>query len=59
MSADFSVPWDKNVVTTEDEKIANYSPLAKEIRKMHRVSTKTVPLVVGCLGVVSGQLEVF
>ena len=60
MSTDFSVPWDTNVVTTEDEKIGNYSaPLAKEIRKMHRVSTKAVPLVVGCLGVVSGQFEVF
>ena len=40
----------------EDEKILNYSPLAKEIRKIHRVSTKTVPVVVGALGVVSGRL---
>lgn len=41
----------------EDEKINNYSPLAKEIRKMHCVSTKIVPLVVGCLGVVSSRFE--
>ncbi|KXJ19770.1 hypothetical protein AC249_AIPGENE21527 [Exaiptasia diaphana] len=52
---DFSVPWDKNVVLKEDEKVAKYAPLAKEIRKMHRVSTKVVPLVVGCLGVVSSR----
>ena len=54
---DFSVPWDKNVVSREDEKITNYSPLVKEITKLHRVSAKVVPLVVGCLGVVSCRLE--
>ena len=43
---DFSVPWDRN------EKILNYSPLAK----IHSVSTKIVPAVVGALGVVSGRL---
>ena len=53
---DFSVPWDKNIVSKEEEKILNYSPLAKEIRKMHRVSTKVVPVVVGALGVVSRNL---
>ena len=52
---DFSVPWGKNVVLKENEKVAKYLPLAKEIRKMHRVSTKVVPLVVGCLGVVSSR----
>ena len=31
---DFSVPWDKNV-SKEDEKINNYSPLVKEITKLH------------------------
>ena len=54
---DFSVPWDKNVVSKEDEKINNYSLLVKEITKLHRVSAKVVPLVVGCLGVVSCRLE--
>ena len=44
---------DGNVMRKEDEKILNYSPLAKEIRKIHRVSTKIVPVVVGALGVVS------
>ena len=54
---DFSVPWDKNVVSKEDEKINNYSPLVKEITKLHQVSAKVVPLVVGCFGVVSCRLE--
>ena len=44
------------MVVKEEEKIAKYSPLAKEIRKMHRVSTKVVPLVVGSLGIVSSNL---
>ena len=34
------------MVTKEDEKITNFSPLEKEIKKMHRVLTKNVPLVV-------------
>lgn len=54
-----SVSWDKNVVTKEDKEIANYCSPAKEIRKMHRVSTKTVPWLVGYLGVVSDHLEGF
>ena len=55
----FLVPWDRNMVTKKDEKITNESPQEKEIRKMHWVLTKIAPLVVGCLGVVSGWLLVF
>ena len=55
---DFSVPNDKNVVDKEKEKIENYRDLAKEIRKVHKVRTKIVPLVIGSLGVVSETLEV-
>ena len=47
------------MVNKEDEKITNYSPLVKEITKRHRVSTKVVPLVVGCVCVVSCRLEHF
>ena len=47
------------MVTKEDEKITNFSPLANEIRKMHQVLIKIVPLVVGCLGVMSSQLKGF
>ena len=31
---DFSISWDRNVESKEDEKILNYSPLAKEIIKI-------------------------
>ena len=50
---DFSVPNDKNVVTKEEEKIDKYTKLGYEIRKLHKVSTNLVPLVVGALGTVS------
>ena len=53
----FSVPWDKNVLSKEDERINNHFPLVKEITKLHRVSAKVVPLVVGCSGVVPCRLE--
>jgi len=53
---DFSVPWDKNVRVKEDEKVTKYSPLAQEVRKLHRVATKIIPVVVGSLGIVSDRL---
>ena len=58
MFANFLEQWTRNVVIKEDEKITNYSPVAKEIRKMLRLMSITiVPMVVGSLAVGSGQLE--
>jgi len=54
---DFSVPGDRNVLNKETEKVEHYTPLSYEIRKLHKVSTKIVPLVVGSLGVVTIHLE--
>ena len=56
---DFSVPSDVNVVGKEDEKIMRYSPLALDARKLHGVSTKVIPVVVGSFGVVSSRLAGF
>ena len=53
---EFSVPWDKNVLLKEEEKVSKYIPLAKEIRKVHRVSTKIVPIILGSLGTVTTRL---
>jgi D-alanine-D-alanine ligase-like ATP-grasp enzyme len=53
---DFSVPWDVYVVSKEDEKIRHYSPLANELRKLHRVSTKIILIIVGSLGTISKNL---
>ena len=54
---EFSVPWDKNVLLKEEEKTSKYIPLAKEVRKVHRVSTKIVPIVLGSLGTITNQLK--
>ena len=51
------IPWNKNVANKEDEEIINYSPLVREIKKLHQISAKVVLLVVGCFGVVSCRLE--
>ena len=53
---DFSVPFDANVEMKEEEKMTRYAELATEVRRLHRVSTKVVPVVVGALGVVSRRL---
>ena len=46
----FSVPMDKNVVRKEDEKVEKYQLLAQEIRKMHKVNTEIIPILIGTLG---------
>ena len=53
----FSVPWDKNVLLKEEEKVSKYIPLAKEIRKVHKVSTKIIPIILGSLGTVTTKLK--
>ena len=53
---DFSVPNDKNVEAKEKEKVEKYTPLAYEIRKMEKVKTEVIPLVIGALGAVSENL---
>ena len=54
--ADFSVPWDKNVLIKEQKKITKYVPLAKDLTKVRKMSTKIVPVVIGGLGLVSPNL---
>ena len=53
---DFSVPLEKNVVKNEDEKVEKYLQLAQEIRKMHKVNTEIIPIVIGALGTVPKRL---
>ena len=43
---------DMNVVKKEDEKVEKYLQLAQEIRKMHKVNTEIIPVVIGALGTV-------
>ena len=40
----------------EQEKIARYVPLAKDLTKLRKMSTKIVPLVISGLGLMSPKL---
>ena len=53
---DVSIHFDKNVVRKEDEKVEKYLQLAKEFRKMHKVNTKIIHVVIGALGTVPKRL---
>ena len=53
---DFSVPFDKNVVTKETEKTTKYERLATEVTREHTVTTIIIPIVVGAMGTVSRNL---
>ena len=53
---DFAVPLDGNVERKEDEKESNYEALATEVRRMYRVRTEIVPVVIGALGTVPKRL---
>ena len=53
---DFSFPWDKNIQNKEQGKIDTYVPLAKDITKVRKMSTRIVPVIIGGLGLVSPNL---
>ena len=56
---DFAVPWDKNVVKKEDEKLERYLPLAREMTRLYGMKAKVVPIVVGGLGTIPKRLAKF
>ena len=53
---DFAVPFDSNVVKTEEKKIGKYRDLAAEVARMNAAKVEVVPIVVGALGIVSKDL---
>ena len=54
---DFSVPFDGNVAKKEDEKKTKYTDLARLVAAEHNVRVEIIPIVVGALGVITGDLE--
>ena len=46
---DVAVPGDAKVELKEKEKIDKYQDLAKELRKLWKVKTRVVPIVIGAL----------
>ena len=54
---DVSIPADKNVSYKEFEKKSKYKDLEIEIRRMWKVNTTIVPIVVGALGLISNDFD--
>ena len=46
---DVALPGDAKVELKEKEKIDKYQDLAKELRKLWKVKTRVVPIVIGAL----------
>ena len=54
---DISCPMEANVWNKEVEKVAKYGPLKEELQRMWNCRGMVVPVVVGCLGAVSKNIE--
>lgn len=54
---DIAVPVDANAEKKEQEKITKYSDLARELRKIWKTKTKTIPIVIGALGAVTKNVK--
>ena len=49
---DVTVPADKNISLKEFQKLSKYEDLEIEVTKMWRLKTKTIPVVIGDLGII-------
>jgi len=54
---DTAVPADARVEEKEQEKMDRYQDLARELKRLWKVETKVIPIVVGALGTVTKGLE--
>ena len=54
------MPFDQNIVKTEDEKVERYQDLAFEIKREHRnAKVEVIPVVIGALGAYSKNAKNF
>ena len=56
---DLSVPSDSNVAAKVFEKLSKYKDLEIEVEKMWHLKTKTIPVVVGSLGLIKKGTNTF
>ncbi|XP_063955404.1 uncharacterized protein LOC135154101 [Lytechinus pictus] len=52
---DIAIPGDCRAWRKEEEKIQKYNDLAWELRRIWKVKTKVVPIVIGALGTVTSR----
>jgi hypothetical protein len=47
MLIDVAISGDRNVIKREDEKILKYKDLTTEIKRMWKVKTRVIPVIIG------------
>ena len=57
MLIDLAIPSDRNTAVKVAEKLSKYKDLEIEITKMWGLKTKSVPVVIGALGIVKKGIE--
>ena len=56
---DVAVPADKNISLKEFQKLSKYKDLEIEVTKMWKLKAKTIPVVIGTLGMIKKGLQIF
>ena len=56
---DVTVPADKNISLKEFQKLSKYKDLEIEVTKMWKLKTKTIPVVIGALGMIKKGTQKF
>ena len=56
---DVVVPADKNISLKEFQKLSKYKDLEIEVTKMWKLKTKTIPVVIGALGMIKKGTQNF
>ena len=54
---DVTVPADKNISLKEFQKLSKYKDLEIEVTKMWKLQTKTIPVVIGDLGIIKKDTQ--
>ena len=56
---DVTVPADKNIFLKEFQKLFKYKDLEIKVTKMWELKTKTIPVVIGALGMIKRDTQNF
>ena len=54
---DVAIPWDTRVVEKAREKIEKYQDLKMELRRLWQAEVEVVPIILGALGLIPGDLK--
>ena len=54
---DFAIPYDSRIEEKEVEKVVKYQDLARELKKLWKMKTMVIPIVIGTFGTVPKDLK--